>query len=224
MYSEKRLRILYALFLCTLTTCILLSAKLTTIFGFSLTVGGLGYAITFPITDIVSDVLGKKKARELVMLGLIAYVITTVYSIVAIKVPAASFWVENQGAYETTFGMVPRIVVGSMAAYLVSQLHDLWSFHFWKKITSGKHLWLRNNLSTITSQLIDSAVFVSIAFAFTVDWATLGELVIGQYVIKVAIAAIDTPFVYMGVRWLRDGSELKPITGEFSQITQGKAI
>ena len=101
--------------------------------------------------------------------------------------PSAEFW-ENQGAFDLILGSVPRIVFASMVAYLLSQHHDVISFHIWKKYTKGKHLWLRNNASTVISQAFDTVVFVTIAFAGTVDFSMLVNMILTQYVVKILIA------------------------------------
>jgi uncharacterized integral membrane protein (TIGR00697 family) len=98
------------------------------------------------------------------------------------------------------FGFMPRIALGSLAAYLVSQMHDIWIFHIIKERTGGKHLWLRNNLSTMSSQLLDSLVFCSIAFLGLFPMNVWWEIVISTYVIKLAVAALDTPFMYLARR------------------------
>jgi uncharacterized integral membrane protein (TIGR00697 family) len=87
-----------------------------------------------------------------------------------------------------------------MIAYLVSQSHDVWAFHWWKQKTSDRHLWLRNNLSTMVSQLFDSILFIVIAFGGTYELNTIGAMIISQYVVKVGIALLDTPFCYILVR------------------------
>ncbi len=125
------------------------------------------------------------------------------FSQLAIKLPAADFWVENNDAYKVVLGIVPRIILGSLCSYTVSQYHDIWAFHFWKKLTKNKFLWLRNNLSTITSQFIDTLIFVTIAFYGSVPNNILISMVIGQFLIKLLIAIVDTPIVYLLVFWLK---------------------
>ncbi|PIZ54623.1 transporter, partial [Candidatus Uhrbacteria bacterium CG_4_10_14_0_2_um_filter_41_7] len=98
----------------------------------------------------------------------------------------------------------PRITVASFIAYLISQHHDVWAFHFWKKKTNGKHLWLRNNASTVVSQLIDTVVFTFIAFYGVLP---IVPLILGTWVVKILIALIDTPFIY-GAVWIMD--KIKP--------------
>lgn len=156
------------------------------------------YSTSFLLTDILAEKWGKRIARRAVWSGLLANVI------LAVTVPITVAW---QGAsfvdpafldgYATVLGNTPRIVIASMVAYLLSQHHDVWAFHSWRRLTRGKHLWLRNNVSTIVSQLIDSAVFISLAFYGVMP---IFPLIIGQWVIKVLIAALDTPFCYLACK------------------------
>jgi uncharacterized integral membrane protein (TIGR00697 family) len=104
-------------------------------------------------------------------------------------------------ATSTIFKLMPRIAVASLAAYLLSQRHDVWAFHFWKKrFEKDSQLWLRNNLSTMVSQLIDSIVFVAIAFYGVYETGVLIEILITTYFLKWIVAAADTPFVYWAKR------------------------
>lgn len=204
MSKESKVLIVYAIFLSTIPACLLISSKVTVLMGITFTVGGYAYAVTFPCTDIISECYGKKKARELVWLGFLGYILTWVFTLIAIKSPPADFWKANQVAFETTLGLVPRIAFGSVLAYLVAQLHDVWAFHFWRRVTKSRFLWLRNNFSTMTSQVIDTIVFVVVAFAGVVPAEVLWKMILGQYLLKLTIAVIDTPFVYLGVYWLRE--------------------
>jgi uncharacterized integral membrane protein (TIGR00697 family) len=131
--------------------------------------------------------------------GFITLVLAFLLTGVSILWPPASFW-PHQEAYETILGSSARIMVASLTAYLFSQYHDVWAFHFWKRVTSDRFLWLRNNASTIVSQLLDSVVFITIAFYVSMP---LVPLILGQWVVKVGIAALDTPFVYLLVYLVR---------------------
>ena len=186
-----------------MTVSLLISAKITTLIGLTFTVGAFAYAVTFPITDTISEVYGRKEAQTLVYLGFIAYLMVVVYSQIAVYLPSADFWSDNQTAYETVIGLVPRIVIASFISYTVSQYHDVWAFHFWKKVTNGKYLWVRNNASTMSSQVIDTIIFVTIAFYGVVPNDVLVNMMIGQFLIKILIAVVDTPVVYMLVSWLK---------------------
>ena len=92
-----------------------------------------------------------------------------------------------------------------MVAFLVSQNHDVLAFDMWKRITGGKHLWLRNNASTSVSQAIDTVIFVLLAFAGTYSWSTIWSMIWVTYVIKLAVALADTPFVYLLVWKIKSG-------------------
>lgn len=160
----------------------------------------LCYALTFVITDTIGELWGKERTKYVVTLGFFSSVIAAIMIKLALLLPAAPFW-ENQNEFELILGNNIRIVLASMVAYLVSQYHDIWAFHFWKDITKGKHLWIRNNLSTCISQLIDTAIFITIAFYGTNT--PLLNLILGQYALKLIIAICDTPLVYFLVKIIK---------------------
>lgn len=109
-----------------------------------------------------------------------------------------------QPALQTIFGLMPRLTAASIIAYLVSQNIDVNLYHFWKKLTNDKYLWLRNNGSTLISQFFDSVIFFHIAFFGTMPYSQLWTLIISTYIFKLIIAVIDTPFMYLGVKLLKD--------------------
>ncbi|MFQ6022121.1 MAG: queuosine precursor transporter [Acidiferrobacterales bacterium] len=178
------------------------ASKVVELWGLTFAAGALAYCITFPITDVVTEVWGKTTARKVVWAGLMGNIVMIVLIPLAVISPPAPFY-EHQDAYARILGFVPRTVLASIVAYLIAQLHDVWAFHFWSRITGGRHLWLRNNLSTMTSQFIDSAIFVLVAFAGVFSWEVLVPIFIGQYVVKLVIAALDTPVVYVLVHLCR---------------------
>ena len=161
----------------------------------------LMYASSFLITDVISEIWGKKEAFLAVAGGLIANVFLILGCSMAIAWKAAPFW-GNQQAFASVLGAVPRVVVASVIAYAVSQTHDVLAFHFWKRKTGGKHLWLRNNLSTMVSQLLDTVIFITIAFYGILP---LFPLILGQYIVKFLVAACDTPFCYLAVKLVKGG-------------------
>ncbi len=154
------------------------------------------YSATFLITDILSEKWGKKSAELAVRDGFLAMLISFAYLTLTIYFPSASFW-NRQENYKAVLGLTPRIAIASGIAYLTSQFHDVWAFHFWKKKTNGRFLWLRNNLSTMTSQLIDTLIFITVAFYGAFPIEDLLKMIAGQYVAKITIALADTPFVYL---------------------------
>ncbi len=202
MQKETKFYIILAFFIAVATIINPIASKIVEIFGLTFSVSAYAYALTFPITDTVTEVWGKRRARLVVLLGFMANLIVVAFVVLAVNHPPAEFWAPNDEAFGSTLGVVPRIVFGGMCAYLVSQFHDIWAFHFWKKLTRGKHLWLRNNLSTFVSQLIDTLTFVLISFAGVLPTDVLPSIVLGQYVIKIVIAGVDTPVVYLLVKWI----------------------
>ncbi|MFW6030939.1 MAG: queuosine precursor transporter, partial [Halanaerobiales bacterium] len=156
--------------------------------------------LTFALSDTLTEIWGKDRAKFVIKLGFAASVISAIMIKLAIMLPSAPFWT-NQEAYQLILGSSIKIVVASMVAYLVSQFHDVWAFHFWKKLTKGKYLWIRNNLSTAVSQLIDTVIFITIAFYGT--GSPIISMIIGQYTIKLIVAVFDTPLVYLGVNLVK---------------------
>ena len=177
--------------------------KLFSAFGLVLPVSIVWYPLTFLITDIVSEVYGARRARYLVLSGFAMSVVLLAFSLIGIALPVASVY-PLQESYAAIFGPVWRLLLASMAAYLLAQMVDVQLFHFLKRLTSGRHLWLRNNGSTMLSQFVDS-VTVNVLFlyknptVFTGTTADLAGIIVAVWGVKVAIAALDTPLCYLGV-------------------------
>ena len=170
----------------------------------------LAYAITFLFTDIVSEVYGYETAKKVVWYGFLSQLLVLLLVQFALWLPAAPWQVEFSSCYASVLGSSWFIVLASLIAYLLSQMHDVAAFDFWKRKTHGRWLWLRNNASTMVSQLIDTAVFITLGFGILpflalgsplLPWTQLPSLILGQYVVKWLIALVDTPFCYLGV-WL----------------------
>ena len=182
------------------------------LFGFSATLGNVVYATSFLVTDILSENYGKKEAGKAVWIGffsLIAMTLLMNLTLLFHPLPGDDFSQTTHGALNTIFSLMPRIALASLTAYIISQRHDVWAFHFWKnRFPSDRHLWLRNNLSTMVSQLFDSAIFVAIAFWGVFDPSVLGEIFITTYLLKWIVAAADTPFVYWAKQISQKGSYL----------------
>lgn len=176
----------------------ILANKIVLFWTFTLPAGVIVYATSFLVTDILCELYGKRKALEAVWGGFLASIILVLAVEIAIAWPPATFWT-GQEAFQSTLQLTGRIVLGSLVAYVVSQNWDVLVFHKLKEMTKGKHLWLRNNASTMTSQALDTAIFITIAFHGVLP---VVPLIIGQYIVKLLIAAIDTPFLY-GVRWVK---------------------
>lgn len=177
------------------------------IFGvklFEISVGILPYPITFLITDLISEIYGKKKANEVVVGGIFASFFAMGIIYVANAAPATDWSPVSDNLFSTVFGSTAIAVLASMLAYLFAQFVDIQIYHFWKKLTQGKHLWLRNNCSTFLSQFIDTATVLLLLCSFgEIDWDLFGGLILAGFLFKVIIAALDTPFLYLGVYYFR---------------------
>lgn len=171
--------------------------KTVELFTMVATLGNIVYGTTFLTTDILSEVYGKSEARKAVFIGFFCMISMTAVMWICLKfVPDISDFA--QGSLETIFEVMPRVALGSLVAYLVSQLHDVWAFAFWKKIfSSPRHLWIRNNLSTMVSQLIDSVIFCTIALLGLYETGVWLQILLTTYLLKLIVGASDTPFVYI---------------------------
>lgn len=169
------------------------------------------YAITFLITDVIGEVWGKKEANRCVIWGFISQVLASILIIIAQYLPAAD--PEMQASYEALLGQNWVFVLASLVAYLASQSWDVFIFHRVRdRMIAGnpenvRKRWIWNNLSTMTSQIIDTVLFISIAFGCgygwlfdSAMWPTLGAMCVGQYLTKAVLALIDTPIFYLLTR------------------------
>ena len=178
---------------------------------FELSVGILPYPITFLITDLISEIYGKKRANQVVITGIFASFFSMGILFVANVVPAIENSPIDDQTFNQVFALSPIAVLASMIAYLLAQLVDIRIYHFWKKLTNGKMLWLRNNFSTFTSQLIDTVLVVGLLTVFGIlEWKLFWGLVISGFLFKVLVAALDTPLLYLFVGIFRKTFGLKP--------------
>jgi uncharacterized integral membrane protein (TIGR00697 family) len=179
-------------------------------FPFELSVGLLPYPVTFLITDIISEIYGKKKANQVVVTGIFASFFSILIVLIANATTATSWSPVNDFLYTKVFGLSPLAVLASMLAYLFAQFVDIRIYHFWKQKTKGKHLWLRNNFSTFSSQFIDTFVVVLLLTLCNVlPWNVFGKLILSGFLFKVLIAALDTPLLYLIVFFFRKKFYLK---------------
>ncbi|CAH8282301.1 hypothetical protein EV196_105285 [Mariniflexile fucanivorans] len=183
------------------------------IFGsklFIVSVGILPYPITFLITDLISEIYGKKRANQVVVAGIFASLFSVLIVYVADAVPAFATSPIDDDTFKHVFGRTILAVGASMTAYLFAQFIDIQIYHFWKRLTKGKHLWLRNNFSTFLSQFVDTFSVVLLLCVFEVlPWSMFKGLLISGFLFKVLIAICDTPFMYLGVYLFRKRFKLK---------------
>ncbi|MDT7829588.1 queuosine precursor transporter [Pricia sp. S334] len=171
---------------------------------FEISVGVLPYPITFLITDLISEIYGRRKANQVVTAGIFASLFSMLIILVAEAAPAIESSPINDKIFTQVFALSPIAVLASMIAYLFAQYIDIGIYHFWKKLTRGRYLWLRNNFSTFLSQFIDTFTVVGLLCVFGVlPWSMFVGLVISGFLFKVFIAFLDTPFLYFFVYILR---------------------
>lgn len=200
---------LIALVAAVVILCNLEVMKLTTLFGFTVTLGNILYGVIFFATDLLNEVYGPAQARKAVVTGFVSMVaMTAVMQSALLFTTSTDPWaIDVNNAMKVLFGFMPRLAAASIAAYLISQFHDVWAFNFIKKLSKGRYLWLRNNLSTMVSQLIDSVIFCGIAFWGVLEKRVFIDVLVSTYVMKFIVAAFDTPFIYLGRRMAAKGGD-----------------
>ena len=177
---------------------------------FELSVGILPYPITFLVTDLISEIFGRKAANRVVVAGIFASFFSMGILLLAGIVPALPNSPIVDATFNKVFALSPIAVLASMMAYLFAQFIDIRIYHFWKNLTEGKHLWLRNNFSTFASQFIDTFTVVGLLCVFGVlPWDTFLGLLISGVVFKILVALIDTPLLYLSVNWIRSYYKLE---------------
>lgn len=180
------------------------------LYRFEISVGVLPYPITFLITDSISEIYGKKKANQVVTIGIFASVFSLLIILVANAVPATSWSPVGDEVFNNVFGATTIAVAASMMAYLLAQYVDIYVYHFWKKLTKGKYLWLRNNFSTFSSQFVDTFAVVFLLSVFgELEWDLFGGLLLSGFLFKALIALFDTPLLYLVVYLFRKKFNLK---------------
>lgn len=214
--AQRIYLILAALFIASLVVSNLIFQKFFYwdffgIYTFEISVGILPYPITFLITDVISEVYGKQKANQVVTAGIFASVFSLLIVYGADYVPSTPWSPVDNALFTTVFGATGIAVMASMTAYLLAQYIDIQLFHFWKKLTKGRHLWLRNNFSTFLSQFVDTFSVLFLLCSFNkIEWELFGALLLSGFLFKVLVAACDTPFLYLAVYALRKKFGLKP--------------
>jgi hypothetical protein len=212
---------LAAIFLAALVVCNLIVQKffLWEPLGiknwFYLSAGILPYPLTFLVTDILSECYGRRRANQVVYAGFVAsvFVLGVVLLADSVKSVGAVDLLTGEAIegrvfdrwFHQIFGTTGRAIAASMAACLVAQLIDIRIFHFWRRVTGGKHLWLRNNASTILSQLVDTTLVVTFLFVGTSQAPNIPKMIVAGWSFKAFVALLDTPFFYGAVflwrRW-----------------------
>ncbi len=171
--------------------------KTVELFGIVSTLGNIIYGTSFLATDILSEKYGKKEASKAVWIGFFSLIASTLIMWICLKfIPHQSDFIHE--SLVNIFAIMPRLTVASLLAYLIGQFHDVWAYHFWKKkFNKNSQVWIRNNLSTMVSQLLDTLIFTFIAFYGVFPKEVFIEILITTYVMKWLVAALDTPVIYL---------------------------
>lgn len=201
--TEKNLMLVNAIFLTGLLVANVVSSKIVSFWGLTVPAAIVAYPLTFLMTDVIGEIWGKEEANKTVKLGFICQMISLALIGGAILLPVAPF-ADNQAQFTAILGSSFRVVFASMIGYLVSQSWDVWIFHKVRDAYIKKHgstkggRWIWNNASTMTSQIIDTAIFITIAFIGVVP--NIWTMILSQYLVKFVYALLDTPFFYLLTR------------------------
>ena len=217
--AESFYLILASVFVASLVSCNLIFQKFFTIdiwipfignYTFEQSVGLLPYPVTFLVTDIISEVYGQKRANKVVTSGLFASLFMLVVVTISDMVQATAWSPVDNHTFSKVFGLSGAAVFASMMAYLIAQYIDVRVFHFWKRLTNGKHLWLRNNASTMFSQFVDTfSVLFLLCLFDVITWDRFSILLLNGFLLKVFFAAFDTPIAYVLIGLIRKKFGLK---------------
>lgn len=201
--TERNLMLVNAIFITSLLIANVVSSKIVSFWGLTVPAAIVAYPLTFLMTDVIGEIWGKEEANKTVKLGFICQMVSLVLIGGAILLPVAPF-ADNQAQFTAILGSSFRVVFASMVGYLVSQSWDVWIFHKVRDAYIKKHgstkggRWIWNNASTMTSQIIDTAIFITIAFIGTVP--NIWTMILSQYLVKFVYALLDTPFFYLLTR------------------------
>ena len=207
-FKEQFYLILAGIFIASLVASNLIFQKFFTWnflgIDFELSVGIIAYPVTFLVTDLISELYGQKRANQVVVSGFFASVFTTLLVLISANANAVEWSPIDNTTFTKVFGLTGPAFFASMVAYLTAQLIDVRIFHFWKRLTKGKHLWLRNNASTMFSQLVDtSVILIILCSAGVIEWERFYSLWMMGWLFKVLVALIDTPIIYGVIHLLK---------------------
>lgn len=196
--TERNLTLLNCVFVTSLVVSNIVAGKVIDVFGLIVPAAVVAYPLTFLCTDIIGEIWGKEEANRTVKRGILMQLFSLLLITIAIALPSASFATEYSSNLKVVLGQNVRFVLASLIAYILAQSNDVFIFHKLKDKFNGKYKWLRNNASTMLSQLIDTAIFITIGFWGTVP--SLITMILSQYVVKFFLALADTPFFYLLTR------------------------
>jgi len=213
--GQRLFLVLMAMFLTFLIMAEVTSSKFITLFGFTMTMGVIPFPVTFIITDLMNEYFGRKGVRFVTLTGMAMLVLVYVLILIDVAIPAAPNSPVPDEAFRMVFANSGMVIIGSMVAYLIGQLLDIQVFHWLRRKTGNRHIWLRATGSTVISQLVDSLVVLYIAFGASMPLADLTAIGLTNYLYKFLIAVSITPVIYLAHhvidRWL--GDEARHLSG-----------
>ena len=214
-FKEQFYLVLAGIFIASLVTCNLIANKFVTVdFGFKVFIvsaGILPYPLTFLVTDLISELYGQKKANLIVFSGFVASLFVLLFLWIGGQFNSIPSSIVDDVTYNSVFRNAWRLIAASMVAYLFAQIIDVRIFHFWKRLTNGKHLWIRNNGSTIVSQLVDTILVICILFFGVWESDQILSAIIDGWLFKMLMAFLDTPIIYGILYLLKDKIDIAHI-------------
>jgi uncharacterized integral membrane protein (TIGR00697 family) len=196
-----------ALFVTCLIVSNIIAVKLIDVAGFILPAAIIIFPVSYILGDVLTEVYGYARARQVIWLGFLCNLVAVIAIALGGLLPAAGFW-GGQEAYDAILGTVPRILAASFVAYLIGELVNAWVLARLKVAMEGRHLWVRTIGSTLVGQLLDSAIFITIAFAGVMPAEVLVGAVITQWLVKSAYEALATPLTYAAVAFLKRADDV----------------
>jgi uncharacterized integral membrane protein (TIGR00697 family) len=196
-----------ALFVTALIVSNIIAVKLIDVAGFILPAAIIIFPVSYILGDVLTEVYGYARARQVIWLGFLCNLVAVVAIWIGGMLPAAGFW-GGQEAYDAILGTVPRILAASFVAYLIGELVNAYVLARLKVAMEGRHLWVRTIGSTLVGQLLDSAVFITIAFAGVMPAEVLVGAIVTQWLVKSGYEALATPLTYAAVGFLKRADDV----------------
>ncbi len=206
--SFKKLLIALTIYLTSLYAANTLGLKIMPfLFGSHLSVAVFSFPVVFLMTDVIGEVYGKRVAKFFVFAGFVSTALFITYSFLSLALPWSTDgeWVKE--SYDQVFGISVRIAIASLTAFLIAEYQDVWSFFFFREKIGTEHFWLLSFLSNLWSQLLDTIIFMVIAFAGVYGTHTLISIIITWWLYKVVMGALYTPLSYVAIYLLREHDE-----------------
>ena len=202
MKDSRAYTLIAVLFAAVLIVSNVASSKLTSFWGLTLDAGTVLFPLSYIFGDILTEVYGYAATRRVIWMGFVSALLASLVFMCVGALPPAPEW-GNQGSYESILGLTPRIVLASLVAYLVGQFVNSYVLARMKVRMAGRHLWMRTIGSTLVGELLDSAIFVLVAFSGVFAAPIIVSLVVSNYIFKVAVEALFTPITYRAVGYLK---------------------